>query len=1355
MKGFFSIISLLFISFHSFSAWYPVNTGIADDFTSISYKNQTTGLITGKKGVYLSTTGGITAGSWARVQNCLTPADSIIYNHSQFYSSAETTEYSALYIYFCGRDTVNSTGVIFRYSIASNAIELVYSGGTRFNKIANNSSILMYAVGDNGKLVYFNESNPVVQTIATGFSYNLTSIDATVTSLKIGSNDYLVHGTVSSPGNVTFTSTYYPGRNLRDLIFMNGSTNSGYAVGKNMLNFQSSSISEPHQYYADSLMANSVTQAVTGGMYIGTNNGIYIVTPSSNILEFQPTSSGKRIQSICSIVPSFLIACGDNGVIIYTNDSGGTPEPYAQIDFNGACLNISQPVYSTKGTVTNCVNYVDNVLVNSNCSNYYNYTFTTPGTHQIKLIVSNAFYSKTIIKDVQVVSPPLNLLTAVADDTLCKSEALDITIFGSQPGIYYSLYKSGSNALFGTSTVGDGTDLNFHTNLLNESGTYCIKAAGTIANCVTTFTNTIPILVEHPEAKLHIDLINAEVSETVRFYEHCNEAVNFEWQFTGTPAITNSNLPDVTNSFTALGSSPVTLIAGTANNCYDTTTVSGPFIYQPYTDSSWLMTNGKIPGNPNDPIYGQDIKRTIKSRSSGYLTVGHYENRVLQSRVGDSLSLPGYGGYVAKYDNLGILKWCIKTDPWTNTQIAFVSDITEDSNGNIYVIGKTPSNGMIDNRGDTSCGNQNFILKLDSLGRMIWNRTTAYYHGDQTAISHDYDNSVYVTSLFFQNPNGQTFPFMLNGIIQDSLTFTEAVCSNCNHQYKILKIDENGQLVYDFMVETGGTNSWVAPQVVFDASNNLYVWGSKENSGTIHSPAGDIIPLTSAPANYGGNMYISKMDVNGNYLWKIESYTESSPNDVTEAVALIADASGNLYLTGQNNFDNPSSPQIIINADHSQSSFYGGQYFVAKINTNGMTEWINGNYKSEVGVGFDLLLDGDTLYTVGAARIYSNQDLSFEVIGNNGSSVSVQANPFNYFIGKYLTDGTILASYLNGPSDLISGLYLGRENGVNLIKLDDGYFLLNKTIYTNATAPDTAVDFGFSLIPTAREDGTQLKFQLEQGIEFLPHYYTELNYHVCYGSSFTYPDGTVIPNVFSYTSRIDSLVSVNGIDSIVKYQVIVNPNYYTNSTIFACKGSDVLLGDGTTLSNIQNSTTVQLTLQSIYGCDSISNVTINVYSVNNTITQIANHLSVPNTSDSYQWIHCNLNFFPIPNQLSNSYTPIEDGSYAVIVSSNGCVDTSDCYLFEYYVNLSVDESTNPSISISPNPTKNKTTIDFGQTIDFASLVIYSNDGRKIFESTIAGIEKYEVDLTAFERGTYFVKIASGNHQNSEFILVKN
>ncbi|MNY13764.1 hypothetical protein D3C86_1469150 [compost metagenome] len=123
--------------------------------------------------------------------------------------------------------------------------------------------------------------------------------------------------------------------------------------------------------------------------------------------------------------------------------------------------------------------------------------------------------------------------------------------------------------------------------------------------------------------------------------------------------------------------------------------------------------------------------------------------------------------------------------------------------------------------------------------------------------------------------------------------------------------------------------------------------------------------------------------------------------------------------------------------------------------------------------------------------------------------------------------------------------------------------------------------------------------------------------------------------------------------------------------------------------------------------------------------------------------------------LSNYFAPVEDGSYAVIVSSEGCVDTSDCYLFDYYSSLSVNESADPAVSIAPNPTSGKSTIDFGRTIDFASLTVFSNDGRKILESDIHGVNLYELDLSAFEKGTYFVKIALENQEDSGFLVVKN
>ncbi len=46
-------------------------------------------------------------------------------------------------------------------------------------------------------------------------------------------------------------------------------------------------------------------------------------------------------------------------------------------------------------------------------------------------------------------------------------------------------------------------------------------------------------------------------------------------------------------------------------------------------------------------------------------------------------------------------------------------------------------------------------------------------------------------------------------------------------------------------------------------------------------------------------------------------------------------------------------------------------------------------------------------------------------------------------------------------------------------------------------------------------------------------------------------------------------------------------------------------------------------------------------------------------SAAYQWMDCTLNTL-IPGAVEQSYFPTSSGSYAVIVTLNGCVDTSDC-----------------------------------------------------------------------------------------------
>lgn len=1413
MKAFLFVISFLLITSQALCGWVPVSTGIADNFTSISYKSGT-GLITGKKGVYISANSGSTAGTWARVQNFVVPSDSVTYNHSQFYSSVSANMGSNNFIYFCGRDTINGVGIIFRYNVSTNNLQLIYSGGSKFYKLASKSSgNLIYAAGNNGMLIYFSEANPIINNIPTSFSFDLTSISISGNTILIGANDYLINGTIDnvSPYIISFSPNYLPNRNFKDVILIG--SYSLYAVGKNYARTQSNpTIIEPHLYYADSLMGNSVTYN-TNQLHIGTDNGIYRSFGSGDIMEFQPSSAGYAVHDIAYLTSTNLLACGDNGTLLFTTDLGGIPEPYAQIDYNGGCLGIQQSISSTKGTVTNCSNYIDNVLITSTCSNY-GYTFNTPGSHQIKLIVSNGTYSKTITKIITIVgAPQINLPTDVLDSILCKQGVLDITIHNSENGIFYTLFKFGSSANFGTSGNGNGSDLNFQSVLLNQANNFYIRATNsTVPGCYKNFTDTIFIAVEKPVSKIYFDIINAEVNEDIRFYQRSVNATNFEWQFTNSPVFSTSNSPNPVNSFTGLGSSQVTLIAGTNNNCYDTTTIRGPFIYQPYSaDSSWEMVNYKISSQTN-PVYTfEDIQKTIKSESGGYLVIGRYIDRVLESQVGDSLSLPGIGAYLAKYNDFGILKWCIATKKYPNypySYSAVFTDLVEDHEGNLYLTGTSTAAGIVDNRGDSVCWDRNFLIKLDSMGNTLWHQTSVVSNASYGLLSIDLNNNVYMGFRLQNILLPETLRF--NNLPQDTITFNESICSFCD-EIKIIKFNDSGQLINQFLVEvhTQITGNYT-PHVAFDSANNMYLWGDRGYTGYIHEPStGDTIQLNT-PGNNTNNMYVCKFDSNGNYLWNVQGsdQTYSVYSAAFEIYSLITDQVGNIYITGTNGFNYyfPSSTQI-INADQSTSSFTGGKYFVAKINSNGITQWINGNYGSYYGRGHDLLLDEDTLYVVGTAK-NNGIPMQCEVLGTNGLAVPIASIGYNYFIAKYDTNGVINSLYLNSPGNSNTGFSLDIDNNINLIKLNDGYFLLNKTARIGGPNSNPAIDFGYTLNQTGVMDGIQIKMHLNQGIELFPHYFRAIVDSVCYNSTYTFLDGSEVSNITTPFVRVDSLVASNGMDSIIKYQIFVTPINYSdqyitvcqggdyqipNDTILtnmqsnfvytqvisqpntcdslvyfhfmvtpapsasiiqvihACQGESLTLPDGSTINNIQTNQLVDATLQNANGCDSLANYLIQVTVINADITLLGNDLFTNNISGAtFQWVNCNVNFAAIPGATGPVFTPTSNGNYAVIVTSNGCTDTSGCY---QYINLSINEL-DQSISVFPNPTNDKALITFENTIGSATISVYSNDGRKVFESPIQGIEKYELDLSPFEKGTYFVRITSES-KNSEFIIVKN
>lgn len=206
---------------------------------------------------------------------------------------------------------------------------------------------------------------------------------------------------------------------------------------------------------------------------------------------------------------------------------------------------------------------------------------------------------------------------------------------------------------------------------------------------------------------------------------------------------------------------------------------------------------------------------------------------------------------------------------------------------------------------------------------------------------------------------------------------------------------------------------------------------------------------------------------------------------------------------------------------------------------------------------------------------------------------------------------------------------------------------------------------------------------------------------------------------------------------------------YGTDTQVACKSYTWINGNTYTSSN----TTATDTLMNDAGCDSIVtlNLTINDTDVTTTQTEGIN-LSANATGAIYQWIDCGNGNTPITGENSKNFTALVNGSYAVIVTENGCSDTSAC-LTVGNVGLN-DFNDIVGISIFPNPTNDQVTVRLENLQDGQhTLALIDATGRLLIKQLI-NENSTNLSLSNYESGVYFIQISNGNKQSIHRVIKK-
>jgi hypothetical protein len=160
------------------------------------------------------------------------------------------------------------------------------------------------------------------------------------------------------------------------------------------------------------------------------------------------------------------------------------------------------------------------------------------------------------------------------------------------------------------------------------------------------------------------------------------------------------------------------------------------------------------------------------------------------------------------------------------------------------------------------------------------------------------------------------------------------------------------------------------------------------------------------------------------------------------------------------------------------------------------------------------------------------------------------------------------------------------------------------------------------------------------------------------------------------------------------------------------------------------------------GCDSIVELNLTVTSVDTSVSQNGISLTSNQAGAIYQWLDCNNGSSAIPGATSQTYSPPANGSYAVLITINGCSDTSACHVI---TGVGISENINPSgLSVFPNPVDKTLSISLSKAEKNVLLVITDAEGREIVKSNYSEIKSADINTSGWSKGIYVLKITSEN-----------
>lgn len=712
--------------------------------------------------------------------------------------------------------------------------------------------------------------------------------------------------------------------------------------------------------------------------------------------------------------------------------------------------------------------------------------------------------------------------------------------------------------------------------------------------------------------------------------------------------------------------------------------------------------------------------------------------------------------YAAKYNNNGEFVWAETIGNHNGNN--YVTSFSLDKYGDLYFTGRfvgtldfDPSNGI--NSKSSNGDNDIFICKWKSSGQFDW---------VQSIGGIDYDAGRIITTDNYQNV------YITGEFRSASADFNPGLgTSNLFNPYQgwdmfILRLDVSGEFEQVWQSSgygTGWSSTTPIKSMIATDDGELYIHC---NSGLA-----DFDPDPNQFFVSSGKV-IYKSDTSGQLLWvkslKIASFYSQGNIDVM--------SNKDIYVTGGCQYFSdldPGPDTVLADSNHAfllKLSSCPTSYGIDSIVSCDSLIWENGLVFSSDTSGFKAIISSES-------NCDSIITLNLEIMHSTYAIDTITTcDSITWIDGNVYTQNNYSAIYplINSQGcDSIVTLNLTIDNDVSVtesIESCGSYTWIDGNTYAsdNSTAVhvvpgingcdtikqlDLEIHPSYYLVDTVFDcDSHTWMNGVTYNSDALDVYYIDTTVHGCdsiwsLNLTINYSD-TVTDSIISCgpiswidgntyfesnSSAMVSFISSQGCDSTIRLNLEVRSDSVVENRV-ECGPFTWING----ITYFNDNDTSCLSYINSFGCDSIVCLDLTISSFDTTVLNFDSILFSQDNNSDYQWIMCDPEI--ILNSENNQFLkPPVGGMYAVVLSNENCIDTSECLQYVPLGAASIKDRL--EVLVYPNPSKGVFTIHSSERI--LGLEIYDTLGRIVFQKDAIEATSFECDHF-LSNGVYLMKV---------------